>query len=538
MKYMDCRVNEQKRSMEHIVAVILYSLVLFSSYMSSIMVFVGFTAFFVFTSIKRVWRMVLFMLVVGAILDVFPLLAPFALILMVVLFVLRIKYVKKHWPAIRAGLIVYGSSVPLYWRVENYYASGGYTLLEPVIVSILGGFILHRLLVGLYEKGYSTSLALGIMGGVPLVILGFVMPFLKLHSWGDGVPHTGLGHEGDLHAFDIDVMSHEGPTTIISHTNADIAEPALLHGDIAYHQPSPNLGNQSPPDDVYHSGHLSTDTHLMADVNTSLSASPAQFNGGSPDFRFSADDSLLHLDTNRGMGLNDFNETVNDAYMLKFIRTNGDPMTISVLHCASNLQHENMPTSPRMSLASSSVNFDPTQLSIEENLLLCVEAHVLHSDHAVLDQLVFCDDDGTIVPSAQSNIFKGVDIFSPQGTLIASTHENIFQGADVYTAQGVKIGWSQPNIFGGMDIFNAHSVLVATTHANLNGGQDIYDAHGSRIGYIQTNPIATPNSTFPHSTTETIVTNRENHGIWCIDKEGNIVYDYQYKWSDSGGNEM
>ncbi|MFS0864554.1 hypothetical protein, partial [Fredinandcohnia sp. 179-A 10B2 NHS] len=84
------------------------------------------------------------------------------------------------WRPFVSGLTVYGSSFYLWGRAQEYMY-WGYSLTEPVLMAVLSGVSMHFLLRWLYRHGYSSSSALGIMGSVPLIIISFVLPFLKMH---------------------------------------------------------------------------------------------------------------------------------------------------------------------------------------------------------------------------------------------------------------------------------------------------------------------------------------------------------------------
>lgn len=125
-----------------------------------------------------IWKMLIFIALISIVLAVLPFLAPLAIIVMIVLFIMRISYVVENWRPVVMGLILYGSSIPLFASVQGYY---GYGFGQPLFIAILGAILLHVGLSWLYTYGYSTKTALGIMGSVPIVILAFILPFLKLH---------------------------------------------------------------------------------------------------------------------------------------------------------------------------------------------------------------------------------------------------------------------------------------------------------------------------------------------------------------------
>ncbi|MDW0116186.1 hypothetical protein QTL97_04520 [Sporosarcina thermotolerans] len=164
----------------HRGAVLGFALLVLLSYQSPIFLVGGFILFLLVTSLHMVWKMLIFIALLSIVLFILPFLAPLAIILMIILFILRIGYVINNWRPIVLGLLLYGSSIPLFFSTQAYSYLYSNTM-EPFIVSIIGAAFLHFGLKWVYGYGYSTKMALGIMGSVPLVILAFILPFLKLH---------------------------------------------------------------------------------------------------------------------------------------------------------------------------------------------------------------------------------------------------------------------------------------------------------------------------------------------------------------------
>ncbi|MGB2992477.1 MAG: hypothetical protein WBB47_07595 [Paenisporosarcina sp.] len=171
-------VSSHAKSEVHWASVVAFGLILFFSYQWTPFLFIGFAAFLLITSFHMIWKMLIFIALISIVLAVLPFLAPLAIIVMIVLFIMRISYVIENWRPVVMGLILYGSSIPLFASVQGYY---GYGFGLPLFVAILGAILLHVGLSWLYTYGYSTKTALGIMGSVPIVILAFILPFLKLH---------------------------------------------------------------------------------------------------------------------------------------------------------------------------------------------------------------------------------------------------------------------------------------------------------------------------------------------------------------------
>lgn len=196
---------EKIESPLHFTSIILFSAAVFLAYIRPEWLWVGYGLFFLVTSIKMMWRMLVIMLVAGLLVFAFPFLAPVVFVIMVILFIARIKYVFDHWRPITAGLFIYGTAIPLYFRSQTY----GFQIMneswtEPVLVAVLCGLLLHFVLAGMYRSGYTPQSALGIMGNVPLIIISFILPFLKIHiPVGDHVmvteSHVFDGHTSGIH---------------------------------------------------------------------------------------------------------------------------------------------------------------------------------------------------------------------------------------------------------------------------------------------------------------------------------------------------
>ncbi|KOF09875.1 hypothetical protein AC739_12325 [Planococcus glaciei] len=185
----------QRKSAFHWGAVLSYALIIFISYQWPPFLFIGFTVFLLATSFHMIWKMLIFIAVVSLILAVLPFLAPLAFIVMVILFIMRIGYVFENWRPVLMGLLFYGSSIPLYASIDNYYYYS-YGSPQPLIMPLIAAALLHFSLSWVYSHGYSAKTAMGIMGSVPLVILAFILPFLKLHIpapdvFLEGAPTTG-----------------------------------------------------------------------------------------------------------------------------------------------------------------------------------------------------------------------------------------------------------------------------------------------------------------------------------------------------------
>ncbi|WP_309087174.1 hypothetical protein [Domibacillus sp.] len=181
-------VADQSQTTHHKTAIYLFPLVVFLGYLHPILFSIGLIIFFLVTSFKLLKSMLFWMLILGGISAVLPFLAPVIFIIMVVLFIKRIGYVVSNWRPFVAGLLLYGVSGGLIGRstyLHTYSLLSPSIVIEGVIISVLSFVCLRLLLRWLYQFNYTSYAALGIMGSVPVIIIAFVLPFLKLHIGGD-----------------------------------------------------------------------------------------------------------------------------------------------------------------------------------------------------------------------------------------------------------------------------------------------------------------------------------------------------------------
>jgi hypothetical protein len=197
-------IQAQKESGHHRTAVTLFPMMLFLGYFHPIISGIGLFVFFLVTSFKLLKTMLIYMLILGVISALIPPLAPIILIIMIVLFIMRIGFVIKNWRPFVAGILIYGSAGaviaktsmdPYSWLSYNFTFS---VFLEAFIVSLIAFFALRATLISLYRLKYNSSSALGIMGSAPLIIISFILPFLKLHVGGEFFAHDTTFTEGKV----------------------------------------------------------------------------------------------------------------------------------------------------------------------------------------------------------------------------------------------------------------------------------------------------------------------------------------------------
>ncbi len=142
---------------------------------------------FVYYSWKRVATILITAAIAAALVALLPFLAPIAFIIMVIIFFARLGYIIENWRAVMAGFYVYG--VSFFYGIMAYENSRHYryliyhvsesTIIFGLIHAAIVTFFFHRIMMWLYENGYTTKTALPIMGIAPLLIMLLFMPFIK-----------------------------------------------------------------------------------------------------------------------------------------------------------------------------------------------------------------------------------------------------------------------------------------------------------------------------------------------------------------------
>ena len=158
----------------HASFLVLYFIALVLAGMSPLFAAGAALVFFLVTSFQVLKMIVVLAVIIGGLCVLFPFLAPVAFILAVVFFVMRIRFIIRNIYAILAGAYVYGVLAAF---GASHIGFLGYTAYALAAAAVL---VLHVLLKWLYRMGYTTTQAFGIMGLVPLLVIAFVLPFLKI----------------------------------------------------------------------------------------------------------------------------------------------------------------------------------------------------------------------------------------------------------------------------------------------------------------------------------------------------------------------
>lgn len=181
-------IKQQQQSLEHKLAIYFTPLVVLIGYTNPYIFLTGLFIFFLLTSFKLLKTMILWMILLGTVSILIPFLAPIIFIVMVILFIMRIGFVKNNWKPFLSGICFYGYMGLLIYRSQQYYEDGVWSLTlltEAVMMSFISLILIRIILLKLYKNGYECYQALGIMGSAPLIIISFILPFLKIHIGGD-----------------------------------------------------------------------------------------------------------------------------------------------------------------------------------------------------------------------------------------------------------------------------------------------------------------------------------------------------------------
>jgi len=157
--------------------------------------------FFLVSTWRKLGKIVILAIVVGVLCSLIPFLVYVAWVVGAIGLLLKGRFLIRNWRPLLVGLYTYGvygfvlvmtKTVGLIAylfssRTAEAFASSGqidssYPLIIKLLPYIFTGvlaFLLHRMVQWLYRHDYDTDTAFGIMGVTPLIVVGFVMPFLK-----------------------------------------------------------------------------------------------------------------------------------------------------------------------------------------------------------------------------------------------------------------------------------------------------------------------------------------------------------------------
>lgn len=185
-------------------------------------------AFFFLTTFKVLGKLLILMAIVFLLSVIFPPIAALIAALSFIFVLLRIKFLVENWRALFVGMYAYGIYLLVVLfnnffynhivlktagKIAQFFMSG-----SPEAINMIGQsgvnasheaaiygsmtlhiaayifpgmltLIFHRLLCWLYRHGYSTDRAFYVMGLTPLLIVAFILPFLKIDINGHEIFH-------------------------------------------------------------------------------------------------------------------------------------------------------------------------------------------------------------------------------------------------------------------------------------------------------------------------------------------------------------
>ena len=188
-------------------------------------------AFFLITTYKLFGNLIILMVVVFVLTAIFPPLAALIAGASLIIFLLKIKFLWNNWRALLVGMYAYGvyllvvlfnnffynhAVIRVAGKIIGFFQEGseaaiflvGENGVETTQSMVLYGtnaahiasyvfpliltIIFHLLLRWLYAHGYSTDRAFYIMGLTPLIMMAFILPFIKLDIDGHEIFHGSL----------------------------------------------------------------------------------------------------------------------------------------------------------------------------------------------------------------------------------------------------------------------------------------------------------------------------------------------------------
>ncbi len=259
----------------------------------------GWGLFLLVETAPMLWTMLAF---AGAMLflsRIFPPAAIIFLIIGIVFFILRIRYVIQNAQLLASGFLVYlvyyhlfadhmhlgGKLVEacyklvtlnhlfaLSWQLRHFLA-----YLAILLAAGLPVLLVHLFLWMAYRKGYESRNALTVLFGLPLVVISFLLPFLKILGAFDGAAFTDAGHGGHMapdgfhgtgdgyaptgdppvpvHHVNGYIRSTPGGGTTYVHPHVATNPDGILENNLSYHGPHPQPGPADAPHAPAGAGH-------------------------------------------------------------------------------------------------------------------------------------------------------------------------------------------------------------------------------------------------------------------------------------------
>lgn len=259
----------------------------------------GWGLFLLVETAPMLWTMLAF---AGAMLflsRIFPPAAILFIIIGIVFFILRIRYVIQNAQLLASGFLVYlvyyhlfadhmrlgGKLVEVCYRLLTL----GHLIVPPwplrqllvyptlLLAAGLPVLLVHLFLWMAYRKGYESRTAITVLFGLPLVVISFLLPFLKIlgafdgaafsdtghtgHMGGEGFHGTGEGyvpadgHPVPVHPVNGYIRSTPGGGTTYVHPHMATNPDGILENNLSYHGPHPQPGPADAPHAPAGAGH-------------------------------------------------------------------------------------------------------------------------------------------------------------------------------------------------------------------------------------------------------------------------------------------
>lgn len=220
-------INDGCSSAHKALLIVAFFYVLFQHYVPQYWLVVSAVpvVLFIYYAWKRVATILITAAIAALLVAVMPFLAPIAFIIMVIIFFARLGYIIENWRAVVAGFYMYGVAglygTMAYDQAEhNAYLYDKPSMMMGLINAAIITFLFHRIMVWLYENGYTTRTALPIMGIAPLLIMLLFMPFIKAFDGFDVGADT---------VDTVDTVDAVDPTTHATETPISTDNPGYHH---------------------------------------------------------------------------------------------------------------------------------------------------------------------------------------------------------------------------------------------------------------------------------------------------------------------
>lgn len=220
------------RSGKHLVLMIVFFLAVFFPCLSKELIpasLIILVACFISICGKRMLYFILTAVVVGGLCALFPILAPVAWIIMLIMFYRRISYIWDNIRAVLAGFYLYGAVAfaILYGEDIAWILPFDHTMVS-AFLALAATVILNSIMISLYKRRYTPASAVSIMVSCPLLIILLCLPFLHALDAFEGTDSGDLGDVGhdtvnpDVHAVQSDnVIPNPGVHQVHDYFRAD-----------------------------------------------------------------------------------------------------------------------------------------------------------------------------------------------------------------------------------------------------------------------------------------------------------------------------